>query len=89
MNHPMLAKQDAATQQREIFDSKAQLETILERKITVFAYPYGGSAAVSDETVNFVRDAGFELAFDAITGLVRDKPEPLLLPRFGVRNWTA
>jgi hypothetical protein len=65
------------------------LETILERKITVFAYPYGGCAAVNDETVNLVRDAGFELAFDAITGLVRDAQEPLLLPRFGVRNWTA
>jgi peptidoglycan/xylan/chitin deacetylase (PgdA/CDA1 family) len=89
VNHPMLAKQGVETQRREIFESKAQLEEILERKITVFAYPYGGSAAVSGETVNLVRDAGFDLAFDAITGLVRDTQDPLLLPRLGVRNWTS
>jgi peptidoglycan/xylan/chitin deacetylase (PgdA/CDA1 family) len=89
VNHPMLAQQDPETQRREIFESKAQLETILDRKITVFAYPYGGSTAVGGETVHLVREAGFELAFDAITGLVRDTQEPLLLPRFGVRNWTA
>ena len=88
VNHPMLAMQPAEVQRREIFDSKAHLENILERKITTFAYPYGGSA-VSGEAVNLVRDAGFDLAFDAIPGLVRRGHDALLLPRFVVRNWPS
>jgi peptidoglycan/xylan/chitin deacetylase (PgdA/CDA1 family) len=88
VNHPMLAKQRLETQRREIFESKAQLEQILGKEINVFAYPYGGSAAVSGETVNLVRDAGFDLAFDSSAGLVRENQDPLLLPRCVVRNWT-
>jgi peptidoglycan/xylan/chitin deacetylase (PgdA/CDA1 family) len=62
VTHPLLAAQPVETQDRELRESKSWLETLLERPVTSFSYPYGGSSHYSSETVQAVRRAGFERA---------------------------
>jgi peptidoglycan/xylan/chitin deacetylase (PgdA/CDA1 family) len=85
--HLMLARQPLAVQRREIFASKSALEALLGKPVMAFAYPYGGPEAVSSETAGLVREAGFDLSFDAVHGLVRPGCDRFTLPRYAVRNW--
>src|SRR5262249_8697177 len=88
-SHPVLSQQPLDNQRKEIRGSKILLEDILGQPITSFAYPYGGAADYTTETVQEVRDAGFESAFSTSTGLVGKESEPLRLPRYVVGNWNG
>ena len=60
VTHAHLTRLTDAELQRELVDSKQELEDRLERPCTDFAYPYGEH----DERVRrFVRDAGYERAY--------------------------
>lgn len=89
VNHLSLAHQTPDVQRKEVAESKRSLESILQREITAFAYPYGGSSAVSGRTCEIVRESGFGMGFDNVPGVVRTGADPLRLPRFLVRNWTG
>jgi peptidoglycan/xylan/chitin deacetylase (PgdA/CDA1 family) len=81
INHPDLPSQDRATQHDEIGSSKRQLEDWLGAEVTGFAYPYG---LYNDESVDAVRDIGFDFACAGDHQLVRRRAHPLLLPRIDV-----
>ena len=87
VSHVFLAAQTEETQRCEIIGSKEQLEQILERPVTSFAYPYGGTDSISPQTVKIVREAGFQIACANTPGLVNARSDPFLLPRCLVRNW--
>jgi peptidoglycan/xylan/chitin deacetylase (PgdA/CDA1 family) len=87
VSHLMLAKQPIDIQQREIRDCKHQLEQIAGIPVTSFAYPYGGPEAVNLETKKLARQAGFELACDAIPGRIDLNADLFALPRCVVRDW--
>ena len=88
-SHPVLSQLPLDTQREEISGSKSLLEDILDQPVTSFAYPYGGDADYTAETVGAVREAGFESAFSTTAGLVGKQSEPFRLPRYGVRNWNG
>ena len=57
VHHLMLAQQPIEIQKAEISGSKLQLEQMLGRKISSFAYPYGKESAVDNKTVVCVKEA--------------------------------
>ena len=71
----------------EIVESKKTLEAVLDRKVRSFAYPYGTRAHYASETVDLVRQAGFEYACSNFPGVVRPNADILQLPRILVRDW--
>lgn len=84
VTHPALSALSAASQQKEIQQSKTYLEQALGQPVTSFAYPYGRYAA---ETVRIVREAGFSCACTTDTGIVRRHTSRFQLPRLQVLNW--
>ncbi len=87
VTHPLLSAQPLEVQRREIIESKLHLEDILKKPVTTFCYPFGGWGDVDPETVQLVRDAGFEMACAGIGGLVTHRSDPFWLPRYLVRDW--
>lgn len=85
--HPVLAKFSIEDQRKQITESKRFLETILERKVVSFSYPYGGCSDYTPETVAIVREAGFNCACANVTGVVTRESDLFQLPRFIVRDW--
>ncbi len=62
MTHRVLSTLSADEQHREIFDSRLAIELQLGSSIASFAYPVGGSAHFSNQTVELVRAARFDQA---------------------------
>ena len=64
-NHLNLPSLSYAGQWAEVYNNKVWLESRLGVSITCFGYPYG---AYTTATTSIVRDAGYQLAFDAWGG---------------------
>jgi peptidoglycan/xylan/chitin deacetylase (PgdA/CDA1 family) len=86
-SHPRLAALSAAAQRREIEEGKRVLESIVEDRITSFAYPFGRMADYTADTMQIVRDAGFARACSNQAGRVDRSTNPFALPRLFVRDW--
>ena len=71
MSHKVLATLPTHVQRQEIFDSRDRLQAVLGCRISSFAYPVGGPAHFTDETVAMVREAGYEQAFTYNTGYTK------------------
>jgi peptidoglycan/xylan/chitin deacetylase (PgdA/CDA1 family) len=89
VTHPVLAQLPADRQAEEIKGSKRQLEAVLNRPVTSFAYPYGAAGDFDRRTVSLVRDAGFSHACASVAGRVRPRTNPFRIPRLLVRGWSA
>lgn len=89
VSHVLLATQPVKTQRQEIVESKESLEQALGRPVTSFAYPYGGSNDVSQETVRLVQQAEFELACANVPAPVTRRSDLFWLPRYLVRDWAG
>jgi peptidoglycan/xylan/chitin deacetylase (PgdA/CDA1 family) len=86
VTHPDLTAVDAATCRREVRDGRRELEAMLGRPVTSFAYPF---FRFDDVARAAVRDAGYAAA---VTGLGRGSAsDPMLLPRalVGGKDGTA
>ena len=86
VNHPLLSDLPLGRQRREIEDSKARLEQILDHPVRSFSYPYGKPRDYAAQTVDLVRQAGFACACSTKADVVRRSSDPFQLPRVGVRN---
>lgn len=84
VTHPALSAHTVAYQQAEIQKSKAFLEEYLGHPLTSFAYPFGDRAS---ETVELVRQSGFDCACSTVSEAVWKGSDPFQLPRVEVRNW--
>jgi peptidoglycan/xylan/chitin deacetylase (PgdA/CDA1 family) len=82
--HPVLAALPEAAQRDEIRRSKADLEEILNRPVTSFAYPHG---AYTEQTLAIVRETGLTCACSSDTDAVWRDANVFRLPRVVVRNW--
>jgi peptidoglycan/xylan/chitin deacetylase (PgdA/CDA1 family) len=83
VRHEMLSRQPAATQQREICQSREHLEQLLERKVTAFAYPFG---AYSAETLAAAAAASLDLAVTCDEWPLGTETDPLRIPRWMVTH---
>jgi peptidoglycan/xylan/chitin deacetylase (PgdA/CDA1 family) len=83
VSHPILASLDEADARAEIEGGKHALEGLLDRPVTLFAYPNGRPGQDYGPTaVRLVREAGFEAAVSTAWGASRTTDDPLQLPRF-------
>jgi peptidoglycan/xylan/chitin deacetylase (PgdA/CDA1 family) len=63
LTHPNLPSAGEAAAWTEIHDSKARLESVLGKRVTMFSYPNGGAERyVTPAVAGLVRRAGFEAA---------------------------
>lgn len=89
VTHSPLSSLSRKKQVEEINAAKIQLQTWLERPISLFSYPFGGPMDFSDDTVRIVRESGFERAYVNYPGQIRYWTNEFRLPRHLVRNWSA
>ncbi|MEQ8690335.1 MAG: polysaccharide deacetylase family protein [Pseudomonadales bacterium] len=82
-NHPILSCEDDDTAHSEIVESKAELETLLQKSIDLFAYPNGRRGLDYDTRhVDMVERAGFTAAVSTDNGLNRQGGKSMQLHRF-------
>ena len=84
VNHPMLTALPEDSQRWEIGQSKRELESLLGRPVTSFAYPYGHH---TEDVVALVRKAGYSSASSIHPGPVNRQSDRFRLPRLKVRDW--
>jgi peptidoglycan/xylan/chitin deacetylase (PgdA/CDA1 family) len=83
VTHPILARLGPIEANREIVDSKRDLETLLDKPISLFAYPNGKPGQdYAEEHVRMVAAAGFRAAFSTAPGAGRRDSDMHQLPRF-------
>lgn len=83
VNHPILQSLDPSEAQREIGDGKAELERIIDRPVTLFAYPNGRpDTDYGGRHVDLVRGLGFAAAVTTAQGHNGPGADPLQLRRF-------
>lgn len=75
MSHNILSHLSVQEQTLELQQSKIELEQQLNEKITSLAYPVGNSTSFSEDTMNVAKEAGYELAFSFIPGIIRSFQE--------------
>ncbi|WP_394788249.1 polysaccharide deacetylase family protein [Rhodoferax sp.] len=82
-SHPILAKLGADAAQAEIAESRRFLEQLLGERVGLFAYPNGKPGTdYSPESVQIVRDLGFDAAVSTTWGASRADTDPFQIPRF-------
>jgi peptidoglycan/xylan/chitin deacetylase (PgdA/CDA1 family) len=69
VNHPILANLDSNNIKYEVEQSKADIEQILNKEVSVFSYPVGGQRSINDEVIKVVKESGFKFAVTYIHGV--------------------
>lgn len=83
VNHPIIARMDAAAARKEIADGKAALEDMTGAPVRLFAYPNGKPGRdYLAEHVSIVKDLGFEAAVSTSWGAASSGSDLFQLPRF-------
>lgn len=83
ISHPILAEVDAQIARAEIFKGKEMLEGIIDRSITVFAYPNGTpNTDYRERDVRLVEESGFDAAVTTSWGVASNAVDRFQLPRF-------
>ena len=85
VNHLPLDEKPATIQESEILESRQALEQMLKQPVTSFAYPHG---KFNDETVSILKSNRFHCACTTRESGVERSSDPMLLPRYTVRDWT-
>lgn len=89
-NHPILAVLPDTEAREEISAGREQLEAMLDKRISLFAYPNGRWGKDFDERhVAMARDCGFDAAFSTEPGVCRKHNDLWNLPRFTPWDRTA
>ena len=88
ITHPILTKLDDDAARFEIMENKRQLEDIIGKPISLFAYPNGKTGMDYDQRhVTMVEQAGYRAAFTTEVGAVTRQNHPYEIPRS--RPWDA
>lgn len=85
VSHPILSRQSPRDAERELCQSKEQLESELGMPILHFAYPNGQPRDYSPEIVTMARAAGYRSACSMIPGLCGAHSSPFELERLSIR----
>ncbi len=89
ISHRPLADLELDEAAREIIISKLRLEERLGRPVRAFSYVKGSEAHYKPVHLSLVRQAGYEVAFTAISGANGPGTDPLQLHRYNVEPYPA
>lgn len=82
VTHCMLSELDADAQERELRDSKLELELRTAQQVLSVAYPFGGAEHFNADTKTLARKIGFRLGFSLVRGINRaDRLDPFAIHR--------
>lgn len=82
VNHPILTNIPLDLARKEITDSKAHIENEIDKEVTSFCYPNGGSNDYNDEIIDILKMNSFKCAFSySPASFLSHKPSPYKLPR--------
>ena len=82
VHHPVLGQlTDGDELEREVRDSRRELEERLDEPVTTFAYPIGKFGDIGERGVQAVREAGYTWALSTIEGVNTPETDPYLLRR--------
>ena len=85
LNHPILANETDEISEFEICKSIEDLSSLLQRRITTFAYPNGSVGLdFGAREMNFLKKSGVEYAFSFNFKNISSKDSLLAIPRFGL-----
>ncbi len=87
VDHVRLQDRSDQEQLQTISASKKELEQLLDRRVSHFAYPFGRRDDFDDRTVDAVRLAGFDSACTTLPGNVDPSTDRYRLPRRLVMDW--
>jgi len=83
VSHPILSTCSIDQQRFEIAESKLRIEQMTNRKATHFCYPNGQIGDYSSDTIDLVKELGFESAVLAHGGFLGKQPNLFMLERMG------
>ena len=89
LTHPLLASLTESEQWQEIDGSRRQLEQLVERRVDLFSYPFGGHEAFDGRTTALVQRSGYRMAVSGTGGLATPDCYPFAVPRNVVGDWEA
>ena len=84
LSHPILSQLPAELARAEISESRARLESVLEKRVWAFAYPFGDPQSVTPQVLGMVEETGFKAAFLNFGGGLGTALPPYALPRIHV-----
>jgi peptidoglycan/xylan/chitin deacetylase (PgdA/CDA1 family) len=88
ISHKPLAELEIDEAAREIAISKLRLEEALGRPVRAFSYVKGSEADYKPVHPSLVRQAGYDLAFTAVSGANSPSSDPLQLRRYNVEPYS-
>ncbi|MDX6470933.1 MAG: hypothetical protein QOF75_2736, partial [Gaiellaceae bacterium] len=88
ISHKPLAELEIDEAAREIAISKLKLEEGLGREVRAFSYVKGSEADYKPVHPSLVRQAGYDLAFTAVSGSNSPSSDPLQLRRYNVEPYS-
>ncbi len=87
ISHKPLAELEIDEAAREIAISKLQLEERLGRPVRAFSYVKGSEADYKPVHPSLVKQAGYDIAFTAVSGANSPRSDPLQLRRYNVEPY--
>jgi peptidoglycan/xylan/chitin deacetylase (PgdA/CDA1 family) len=88
ISHKPLAELEIDEAAREITISKLKIEEALGRQVRAFSYVKGSEADYKPVHPSLVRQAGYDLAFTAVSGANTPRSDPLQLRRYNVEPYS-
>jgi peptidoglycan/xylan/chitin deacetylase (PgdA/CDA1 family) len=88
ISHRPLADLEVDEAAREIALSKFRLEERLGRPVRAFSYVKGSEAHYKPVHLSLVRQAGYDLAFTAVSGANSPSTDPLQLRRYNIEPYS-
>jgi len=88
ISHRPLADLELDEAAREIALSKLRLEERLDRPVRAFSYVKGSEAHYKPVHLSLVRQAGYDVAFTAVSGSNSPRTDPLQLRRYNIEPYS-
>jgi len=89
-SHTALTALSEKEQVAEIYGSKSDLEAIIGAPVKSFSYPFGfPESDYPVDSIDIVRQGGYELACSAFPGAVGRRSDMFQLPRCWVNDWSG
>ncbi len=83
-SHPMLSLTPLELAHSEIAESRTRLESILQKRVWAFAYPFGDAQSVTPQVMSIPKEIGYQAAFLNFGGGLGTELPPYALPRVHV-----